>query len=387
MSRSTRFQRSLDRHLGNALAIILSLRRPVGTKIANPTRIGIIQPSAIGDLILASGLIAHARAMFPLAEIYLLHGRSNRAALDLLEPGIVGYELDFTKPIATLKRIRSFKLDVLVDLVPWSGLTALVCRFSGVPLTLGFAAPGRYRHFLFGNVATHSHDVHQSENFRSLATFFGPIEHYAYRLRTDFPEPDIRLPYKQLIICHIRPGGSQARAKAWPDDRWVELTGRLCDAGYAVGYSGSAADGSAVESVIAQVERPGRQCFSLVGKLTLPEFCFVIKHARLAISVDTSPLHLASALGTPVVGIHGPTLSRQWGANSSNSRSVDAAHPSAGYIRFGFESHPHSREIMRSISVGEVYEAALSLIASGTDRTSAHGTGAEVQRLSKDPIL
>jgi len=371
MSRSTGLERILDRYAGNSLALVLALRRPVLRNITNPNRIAFIQPSAIGDLIIASGLIEHVKATFPSAEIHLLHGASNRDALELLDPKIVGHALDFTKPTATIKYVRSLGLDIIVDLVPWSNLTALICRFSGVPLTVGFAAPGRYRHLLFARVAQYSHEVHLSDNFRKLATLFGPMKQYAYQLRKSFPKPDFQLPYEQLIVCHIRPGGSQARAKAWPAERWVELAGRLCDAGYTVAFSGSPADRPAIEMVMAEVERAGQQCFTLAGKMTLPEFCYVLQQARLAISVDTSPVHLASALGVPVVGIHGPTRSRQWGAISPSSLSIDAAHPAAGYIQFGFETHPRSREIMRSIEVDEVYEAASSLLARRTGQTSA----------------
>jgi len=371
MSRSTEFQRALDRYLGDPIALLCSVRRPVATRIANPTRIGLIQPTAIGDLVIASGLIAHIRAKFPVAEIHLLHGRSNRSALDVLEPGIIGHPLDFTKPIAALRSVRSLRLDVLVDLVPWSTITALICRFSGIPFTLGFSAPGRSRHFLFAHVAEYTADVHQSENFRKLGSFFGPMETYAYRLRSSFPRPDIRLPYDRLVVCHIQPGGSQARAKTWPADRWVGLAKRLCDAGYAVAFSGSPADGPAIDAVLAKVDRTGRECISLAGSLTMPQLCFVLQHSRLVISVDTSPVHLASALDVPVVGLHGPSRSSQWGAISPKSRSIDAAHPSAGYIQFGFEDHPRAREIMRSISVDEVYEAASCLLASGNSPAGA----------------
>jgi ADP-heptose:LPS heptosyltransferase len=364
MSRSTELQRALDRYLGDPIAVLCSVRRPVATKIGNPARIGLIQPTAIGDLVIASGLIAHIRATFPIAEIHLLHGRSNRAAMDLLEPGITGHTLDFTRPIATLRSIRSLRLDVLVDLVPWSTITALVCRFSGAPFTLGFSAPGRFRHFLFAHVAEYSANVHQSENFRALATFFGPMETYAYRLRSSFPRPDIRLPYDRLVVCHIQPGGSQARAKTWPADRWIDLAGRLCDEGYVVAFSGAPADRPAIDTVMAAIEHKGRECISLADRVTMPELCFVLQHSRLAISVDTSPLHLASAVGVPVVGLHGPSRSRQWGALSPNSRSIDAAHPSAGYIHFGFEYHPRAGEIMRSISVDQVYGTAARLLAS-----------------------
>src|SRR5579862_3313595 len=128
MSRSTGLQRRLDRYLGNPIALMLGVLPPTAAKIENPARIGLIQPTAIGDLIIASGLIAHLRAMFPSAELHVFHGVSNRTALDLLEPGIVGHTVDFTKPVAALKHIRSLRLDILIDLVPWSMLTALACR-------------------------------------------------------------------------------------------------------------------------------------------------------------------------------------------------------------------------------------------------------------------
>ena len=158
-------------------------------------------------------------------------------------------------------------------------------------------------------------------------------------------------------------------------DRWVGLAGRLCDAGYTVAFSGSPADRPAIDTVIAKVEHTGRECISLAGRVTMPELCFVLEHSRLAISVDTAPLHVASAVGVPIVGLHGPSRSRQWGAISLNARSIDATHPSAGYIQFGFEDHPRAREIMRTISVDEVYEAASSLLASGKSRAGVFRLG------------
>jgi hypothetical protein len=81
----------------------------------------------------------------------------------------------------------------------------------------------------------------------------------------------------------------------------------------------------------------------------------VLQHTRLAITVDASPVHLASALGVPVSG---PTVRHDPGSGERshpNSRSLTQRH---GGIQFGSESHPRAREIMRSISVDEVHEAA-----------------------------
>jgi hypothetical protein len=81
MSRSTGLQRGLDRHVGDAFALVLALRRPTACSIADPGRIGFVQPTAIGDLIVASGLFAHVHATFPRAELHLLHGASNGAGV------------------------------------------------------------------------------------------------------------------------------------------------------------------------------------------------------------------------------------------------------------------------------------------------------------------
>ena len=110
----------------------------------------------------------------------------------------------------------------------------------------------------------------------------------------------------------------------------------------------------------------------------MPQLCYVLQHSRLAISVDTSLLHLASALGVPVVGLHGPTRSRQWGAISANSRSIDAPHPSAGYIQFGYEDHPRASEIMRSISAKQVYEVASTLLANTSSQKMEIVTAAPI---------
>jgi hypothetical protein len=59
------------------------------------------------------------------------------------------------------------------------------------------------------------------------------------------------------------------------------------------------------------------------------------------------------------------------GGDLTQLPSIDASHPAAGYIQFGFESHPQAEEIMQSISVDEVYETASMLLGSGKSSTRA----------------
>ena len=52
--------------------------------------------------------------------------------------------------------------------------------------------------------------------------------------------------------------------------------------------------------------------FDLSGQLNLKELGALMKHARVYFGVDSMPMHLASAVGTPTVAIFGPTGAIKW---------------------------------------------------------------------------
>jgi len=106
MSRSSELQRHADRYLGIPLTAIL---RPLVVKRSLPTRvdsIGVIQPSAIGDAILCSGLLAGLRTRYPNAKIHLFHGKSNAPAVPLLEVTLESHLCDFSNPFSVVAQIR-----------------------------------------------------------------------------------------------------------------------------------------------------------------------------------------------------------------------------------------------------------------------------------------
>jgi heptosyltransferase I len=87
----------------------------------------------------------------------------------------------------------------------------------------------------------------------------------------------------------------------------------------------------------------------------------------LLITVDTGILHLAAALDTRVLALHGPTASKRWGARNPNSASLDANHPSRGYMSLGFERHPDELRIMPTLSPDVVLEAARQILGAQLD--------------------
>jgi heptosyltransferase-3 len=57
---------------------------------------------------------------------------------------------------------------------------------------------------------------------------------------------------------------------------------------------------------------PNARLHSLAGQLTLRQLASVIDHARLFIGVDSVPMHMAAALGTPLVALFGPSKLTFW---------------------------------------------------------------------------
>ncbi|MEJ2092284.1 MAG: lipopolysaccharide heptosyltransferase I [Syntrophobacterales bacterium] len=105
-----------------------------------------------------------------------------------------------------------------------------------------------------------------------------------------------------LAVLHP---GARWSTKLWPTAHWA----RLCDwlareKGCQVVITGSPRDRELVEEIVAQAEMP---LLNLTGRTSLAELTAVLRQAHLAVTTDTGPMHLAAALGTPVVALFGPT--------------------------------------------------------------------------------
>ena len=357
MARTNDRHRLLDYWLGVPLVALAGGLRRRRSIPRNARRIGVFSPTAIGDLVLETGVLLHLRQAFPFATLHLFHGPTNAGVVPLLPVDVQAHCCDFKRVGATIAAVRRVKLDVVVDLTPWPRLTAFYAALSGA-VTVGFRAENQRRHYAFDVAVPHLRSRHEVDNLRALAEIFAPCAEYQACLRQELPEPALALPYERLVICHVSPGGSQAESKRWPVEYWAELVRRLTSDGFVVGFTGSQADQPAVEAVIAAANLPPESSFSLCGKLSLGELATALRKARLLVTVDTGVLHIASALNANTVALHGATRSRRWGARAPATTSLDAPHPAAGFIHFGFETHQDAAAIMGTLSVDSVYSAA-----------------------------
>lgn len=366
MARSSEIQRRLDHLIGPVILRTIAILRGGRPRPATIRRIGFLEPTAIGDLVLDTPMLAAARRRYPDAELHLFHGASNAALVPLLPAGVIAHRCDFRTPWKTLTILRAANLDILVDCTSWPRLTAILAALCGAH-TIGFSTPGQSRHYAQDDCVSHHLDRHESLNRAALAgAIIGEKTNESAMLAVPPAKlPD--LPFQRLILCHVSPGGSRAREKSWLPDRWAELARLLARDGWILGFTGVRQDEDAIQTILNLSGLSGDVAFSLAGRLDMAQLAQLFGQARLLITVDTATVHLGSALSVPMIALHGPSPSRRWGATSARAISIDAPHPAAGFIHFGYETHPQAMDIMSTIAVTDVYEQARRQLR-GTDR-------------------
>jgi len=112
-------------------------------------------------------------------------------------------------------------------------------------------------------------------------------------------------------FLHVHPT-SRWLFKAWTDERNAQLLRLLVRDGHKVVVTG--APNAREQAIVKRIlERADVAVTDLSGQLTLREMGALTARARLFLGVDSAPMHIAAAMGTPVVALFGPSGDREWG--------------------------------------------------------------------------
>ena len=159
-------------------------------------------------------------------------------------------------------------------------------------------------------------------------------------------------------LIGIHPGASFGPAKRWPPERFAALGDRLVGALRAdVLIFGSAAEIPLAES-IAQAMKHAPTV--LAGKTTLTQMLALLAHCQLVFTNDSGPMHLAAAIGLPLVAVFGSTDERATGPTSAVARVVK--HP-VECSPCGLRNCPIDFRCMQNVTVESVLNTALELLA------------------------
>jgi len=126
-------------------------------------------------------------------------------------------------------------------------------------------------------------------------------------------------------FIHVHPT-SRWLFKAWTDEANAALIRALAGDGHRIVLT-AAPDPRERAMLDRIVARAGVSPTDLGGKLSLRELAALTARARLFIGVDSAPMHIAAAVGTPVVALFGPSGEKEWGPWRVPHRVVHSGHP------------------------------------------------------------
>lgn len=339
-------------------------------------RILICRLSHIGDCLLTLPMLCALRAGFPDAHItWLLEPPTDQLlrthpALDRLVVVRRGWLKSFAEIRRVRDELRNAHFDVALD--P-QGLTksAVGAWLSGAPRRIGFARPtARELAPWLDNDLVQPGRTHLVEKSLDLLV---PLGIDRPRATFDLPHyADAREPLDEFVsqfhlgcgFALINPGASWP-SKQWPPARFGELAkhlGRRQRLPSVVVWAGEQ-EQSMAQTVVAH--SGGHALLAPKTSLTeLAEFC---RAAKLFVSSDSGPLHIAAAVGTPCVGLYGPTRPADCGPYGRGHVSVQA------YYQEGSSRQRRSapNDALRAIDVETVAMACGELLARRAKPTPA----------------
>jgi len=279
-----------------------------------PRRYLVAGPAWVGDMVMAQSLFLTLRRQYPDALIDVLAPQWSLPLLERMPEVHQGIslpvahgELALRKRWQLGRRLRRAGYTHAIVL-PRSAKAALVPFLARIPVRTGYR--GEMRYGLLNDLRPLDKTALTQTVQRQVAlglprTAFLPPPIPSPRLRID-PQNRERL-FTSLALdpepsaVALLPGAAYGPAKQWPLEHWQELARRLTARGHRIRIFGSEAERSLGE-VIAEA---GPAVTNLAGRTTLTDTVDLLSACHAAISNDSGLLHVACAVGIPVVGIYG----------------------------------------------------------------------------------
>lgn len=263
----------------------------------------IVRLGALGDIVHAVPAVAAIRRARPDAGIDWVVEARHGEVLALVKGLRRRLTIDSTRPrtlLRAIRAIRAVRYDVALDL---QGLlkSAVLARLSGAHRVIGFDRTAlREPAAAWFYSERHATDdaQHILRKNLSLARTVAPIDD-----RIDFPLDIPEIADRAEPFALLNPGA------AWPNKRWPpDRFGAVADGLRAeYGLRSLVLWGPGERALADAVVAASRGAAEAAPETRIADVLALARHAVLMISGDTGPLHLAAAMGTPLVGLYGPT--------------------------------------------------------------------------------
>lgn len=274
-----------------------------------PDAVVVIDPAFLGDVVFDAPLVRAIKARFPKARV----GIVVRPPADAIARGIPGLDVVhvFDKRrrdrgwtglfrVARALRTEGYQLALIPHPSPRS---ALLAHLAGIPDRRALAPALMARPWLTQCLRREPRDTFVSERLRLLD------EAAAGRPDVRRLEGGLRVDAQRAAVGRLRVGlalGSQWPTKRWPVASAAELVRALDPRRFELVLVGASSERSLLEGLRAAAPEALAGAVDAVGG-TVDDLIRAIAGCDVMIAGDTGPLHIARALGTPVIALFGPT--------------------------------------------------------------------------------
>ena len=389
-----------DALLAAGAAVARPLRRR--RKPRAPERILLLRLERIGDLLMALPGIATVRQLAPDARIDLVVGSWNEElaraipavdTVETLDAGWLARDNGGSSVGALFQRAAAWRrrrYDLAINFEP-DIRSNLLLALTRSAWTAGYRSAGGGA--VLDDAIEYDPTAHTSDNARRLA---------AHAFDTAAPEPagpllvlsedherrarlligDNNVPKGPLVAMHVS-GGREV--KQWDPRRFAEVARALAARhGATILLTGSKADRPLVESVKRSL--PEGTLIDAANGPELLTLAALLRESDLLITGDTGPMHLAQAVGTPIVAVFGPSDPRRYAPRGPFDRVIRVDLPCAPCNRIRL---PPARcrgkipDCLALVTSDRVFDAATDILAKTANR-SWRAAATERQRVPFD---
>lgn len=334
-------------------------------------RILFIKPSSMGDIVHALPTLAALRRRYPQAHIAWLVKRQWAGLLErvegidrvwAVEPGMAGW-------LSVAPRLRAERFDLAVDL---QGLfrSALMARLAGCPVRVGFANGREGSPFFYSlRVPVPTQEMHAVDRYLLAADALGAARPTPPQFHFNISPADREQVSDVLVRAGVRAGlpwiamnlSARWPTKRWPLDSFAAVADRLHEEGAGpVVLIGGPDDRADAKTMKALAKTPS--IVDVTGLTPLDRLPALLQAASVLVTNDSGPMHVAAAVGTPVVALFGPTSPVRTGPYGTQHRVL--THPLPCSPCFSRRcTHAIDRECLTGIAPAEVVEAVRSRLA------------------------
>ncbi len=276
----------------------------------------IVAPAWIGDTVMAHALFKRLHQLTPGLQLDALAPRWVAPVLqrmpeisEIIDNPFAHGELSFAARYRLARQLAKAGYQ-RAYVLPNSLKSALIPALAGIPERIGFTGEARYGLINRRHTLDKTALPLMAERFAQLAEPIGAplprplpfphLESSREQQEATLADLAIRRPEKVAVFC---PGAEYGPAKRWPARHFAALADELDQRGYAVWLLGSGKDKAVGDEIVALAKSAAPQ--NLCGNTSLTQAIDLIAAANFVVCNDSGLMHVAAAVGRPLVAVFG----------------------------------------------------------------------------------